>query len=148
MKKNMITIKLLCAISFSCIFIILAAACGNSISNASNAKDGVYEGIYKNEDDSNSSSMTVTLTIKDGKIIDASLQEFDSTGKLKDENYGKNSGDKNYAIAQRAVKATKTYPALLIEKQDLNDIDAVSGATVSYKLFKSAVADALAKAEK
>ena len=42
----------------------------------------------------------------------------------------------------------KKYPGMLIEKQDINNIDTVSGATVSKKEFQEAVKDALKKGVK
>ena len=41
-----------------------------------------------------------------------------------------------------------TYADKLVEVQDPNEVDAVSGATVSNKEFKEAVWDALEKAKK
>ena len=107
-------------------------------------QDGVYEGEYKNDDDVGGKS-TVKLEIKDGKIISVDFKSYDKKGDLKDENYGKNSGEEGYRRAQRSVAGMKKYPGMLIEKQDINNIDTVSGATVSKKEFQEAVKDTLKK---
>lgn len=118
--------------------IFVFAGCG-SVSY----KDGNYVGEYKGKA---ASSMTVKLTIKDGKIVACEEEQTDDKGDIKNENYGKTSGEANYALAQRALKATKTYPDALVKAGDINDVEAISGATVSYKEFKTAVGDALKKA--
>ena len=68
-------------------------------------------------------------------------------GTEKDENYGKaKEGATNqglYKIAQAAVKNSQEYPKLLIEKGDIKDVEAISGATVTYASFTEAVNDAL-----
>lgn len=108
-------------------------------------KDGTYEGIY--EDEESGSGMTVTLTIADGAITECELVATDKTGAVKDEHYGEASGEANYQKAQRAVEGMKQYPDQLVALQNVDDIDAVSGATVSLKEFQIAVKDALKKAK-
>ncbi len=119
--------------------LMLLVACSSA------PKDGTYQGTYQADD--NSSSMTVELTIKDGEISACTMTAYDQTGTVKDENYGKNAGKDNYAIAQKALAGMKQYPALLIETQNVDDIDAVSGASVSLQEFKIAVKDALSNAK-
>lgn len=77
--------------------------------------------------------MTVTW---DGDTIKAVDWKEYSDGAIKDENYGKESGEDNYKKAQVAIEASKKYPAELVEKQDINKVDAISGATNSHQLFK------------
>ena len=60
-------------------------------------------------------------------------------------NYGKDDADFNYKQAQKAVKNSEGYAKKLVEVQDIDKVDSVSGATISYKRFKSAVKDALNK---
>ena len=79
------------------------AACGKKT-----YQDGVYEGEYKNDDDVGGKS-TVKLEIKDGKIISVDFKSYDKKGDLKDENYGKNSGEEGYRRAQRSVAGMKKY---------------------------------------
>ncbi len=133
MKKNMFLIVIV-------ILSIVLVSCGG----ATSYKDGTYTGEYKG---SESSRTVVTLTMKDNTIVDCTLESYDKKGDLKDENYGKNSGDSNYAIAQKALESMKEYPKLLVEKQNIDDVEAVSGATITYKEFKEAVKEALKNAE-
>ena len=42
----------------------------------------------------------------------------------------------------------KTYPPKMIETQDVNKIDAISGATWSYNIFKESVKEALKRTKK
>lgn len=119
------------------IFLLTLTAChGNQT-----LKDGNYEGNYKDD----TSSVKVSITVKDGKIIDCKSEERDlrnGKNEIKDENYAKDDADFNYKIAQKAVKNSQGYAKKLIEVQDINQVDSVSGATVSNKRFKEAVKDA------
>ncbi|MBP2634401.1 MAG: FMN-binding domain protein [Firmicutes bacterium] len=53
-----------------------------------------------------------------------------------------------YMVAQHAVKGTATYAPKLVEVQSMDKVDAVSGATVSYKQFLEAGKKALDQARK
>ncbi len=126
----------------SILILILALAltvgCGGGL------KDGTFSGTYTSEE--NGSTTTVNLTIKDQKIVDCELIAKDAQGNIKDENYGKDAGDQNYKLAQKAVAGMKQYPALLVELQNAEDIEAVSGASISLVEFRIAVKEALDKA--
>ena len=153
MKKWIIGPLLLAAVSFA------AAGCGGGSKDSSSRtyNDGEYEGqssVFENDDgteDGNGYGV-VNLTIKDGKISECTYQTYEIDGTLKDEEYGKNGGkivNKNfYKKAQFAVKACGEYASLLVEKGDLSQVDAISGATISYNEFVEATEEALAKAEK
>ena len=105
-------------------------------------KDGVFEGYYKDE----SATVKVVITIKDKKIVDCVREERENkNNKIKDENYGKDDADLNYKKAQKAEKNIEGYAKELVDVQDIDKVDSVSGATISYKRFKSAVKDALNK---
>lgn len=120
------------------IFMVFVTAC----SSKKELKDGVFEGYYKDE----GATVKVVITIKDKKIVNCVREERDNkNNKIKDENYGKDDADFNYKQAQKAVKNSEGYAKKLVEVQDIEKVDSVSGATVSYKRFKSAVKDALNK---
>ena len=53
-----------------------------------------------------------------------------------------------YNKAQLALKANKTYAEALLQKQELNKVDGISGATLSYKQFFDAAQRALEEAGK
>ena len=73
---------------------------------------------------------------------------FDSNGNIKGDDYAKDAGEDKYQKAQIAVQGFSTYADKLVEVQDPDQVDAVSGATVSNKEFKEAVWNALDKAKK
>ncbi|MBQ8920062.1 MAG: FMN-binding protein [Acidaminococcaceae bacterium] len=114
------------------------------------AKDGTFKGV--SERDEEGEYCELTLTIAGHKITDAKFAGFLKDGTLKDKEYGKTNGKIEnkvyYNKAQLALKANDTYAAELVKKQELNKVDAVSGATVSYKGLFEAGQMALEKAIK
>ena len=111
-------------------------------------KDGTY--TAKSSPDAGGESGEITLVIEKGKVTQAAFKGFMKNGQLKDQDYGKTNGkienQDYYRKAQRAVKAMAAYPAKLIERQDIAAVDAISGATVSYRQFREAVKKALQQA--
>lgn len=135
---------------------LLLTACGNKDNNAStdgSCTDGYKDGTYHGESqiDEWGGKVTTDITVKDGKIVEASLKNLLADGSEKDENYGKaKEGATNpglYKIAQAAVKNSQEYPKLLIEKGKIEDVEAISGATTTFKSFTEAVNDALKDAK-
>ncbi len=120
------------------LLVVLAVGCSGGL------KDGVYSGKYLSEE--NGATTEVTLTIKDQVIVDCQMVAKDGAGNLKDESYGQDAGEKNYQRAQKAVAGMQQYPAMLLELQNVDDIEAVSGASVSLIEFRIAVKQALDKA--
>jgi major membrane immunogen (membrane-anchored lipoprotein) len=94
---------------------------------------------------------SVRFTLKNGQytgisfiIRDSSLHEaFDSV-------YEKHFQGNDLYIQQcrNDWKGVQTYPKKLIEIQDINKVDATTGATWSYNIFKATVKDAMNKAGK
>jgi uncharacterized protein len=72
-------------------------------------------------------------------IRDSSLHE------IFDEQYEKHFADKPEYIQQSRNDwaGVQAYPEKLSEKQDTNKLDAISGATWSYNIFRASVSDAL-----
>lgn len=106
-------------------------------------RDGVYEGEYQADDGENT---RVVLTLKDNKITACVLEAYDALGHIKDENHGHDGSAEDYRLAQTAVREMKKYPAMLIEVQDVDKMDAVSGATITHRAMQYAVREALEKA--
>lgn len=116
-------------------------------STGGNYKDGTYSA--KSSPDELGGVGEITLTVEKGKITKADYKGIQVTGQLKDAEYGKTIGNINqdyYNKAQRAVKGAATYAPRLLETQDAEKIDAVSGATISYNQFVEATKKALDKA--
>ena len=146
MKKIPLIIALaaICAVSFT--------GCGEK-----NYADGTYtarsQEYINDEDDSTAGNGygEVTLTIKNNTITDCTFQTYELDGTLKDEEYGKEEGEiKNkdfYNKAQKALAACDKYSEQLDSKGSINEVDAISGATVNYNEFVEAVDEALKQAE-
>ena len=119
--------------------------------------DGSYQGRsadYVNEDGDTSGNGygIVNLTVSGGQITACEYKTYELDGTFKDEDYGKENGESKdkdfYNKAQKARAACEKYAQQLVAKQQVKDVDAVSGATVNYLEFQEAVAVALKKKKK
>ena len=109
-------------------------------------QDGVFEGKsqanYKDEPYVGISK----ITIENGKISKIDFQIIDtSKNEVFDEKYEKHFIGNELYINQcrNDWKGVQNYPKKLVEKQIIDSVDAVSGATWSYNIFKSSVKVAL-----
>ena len=135
---------------------LLLAGCGGGRTYADGtytAQSAVYEGLADDEGDEGGDGYgVVTITIRDNAITDCAFTTYMTDGTVKDEDYGKKNGEianqDYYNKAQRAVKASQNYAEQLAAKGDLKEVDAISGATISYNEFQEAVKAALKQAEK
>ncbi len=126
------------------LFVVLLLLVG---CKGSTLKDGTFEGNSLTDDKGEYGK--VIIVVKDNEIKDVTYNAYQKDGSIKDENYGKNTGnEKFYKKAQIAVSGIKDYPKQLKEKQILDDVEAVSGATISFKQFREAAEDAINKASK
>jgi major membrane immunogen (membrane-anchored lipoprotein) len=120
--------------------LVAAASCSKS-----GYKDGVYSG--RSSPDDSGDFGEVNITVSEGKITGCRFVTWQKDGSVKDENYGKVNGEISntdyYNKAQLAVRAMDQYARELVEKQELNKIDSVSGATIAYDQFTEAVIEAL-----
>ena len=107
-------------------------------------RDGVYEGEYHSENGGGGTK--VVLKIENNAIVDCQMTATDAEGHVKDENYGKNDSEANYRLCQISVAGMRQYPGELLKVQDIDKVDAVSGATVTHREFQIAVRQALQKA--
>lgn len=146
----MIMKKLLCLIAAGALTMSLAA-CGEK-----SYKDGTYSGRSSDyttdeEDGASNGYGEVEITIKDGKIAECTYMTYEIDGTPKGDDYGKKDGEiKNegfYNKAQKANAARSNYAKQLVAKGSIDDVDAISGATINYNEFVEAVNDALLKAE-
>lgn len=111
-------------------------------------KDGIYTAVSEKDDWGGWAD--ISITVQDKKIVDCVFITYDKDGVVKGKTYGMQDGQvKNvglYKIAQDSIEGTKKYPGLLLETQNIDKVDAVSGATVSHRLFQDAVRKALQNA--
>ena len=88
----------------------------------------------------------ITITVEDGKIVDATFQAFLPDGTPKDKDYGKDGA--YYGVAQKAVSTGDDYVKALIEAGSIDGVDAISGATYLYDQFVEATEAACKEASK
>ena len=133
---------ILAALCFICIFSCSKTETKKSIKY----KDGVYKSFANIKDDWGGTA-EVEIKIEEGKIVECTFLSYEKNGKLKGPEYGKVDGViKNmglYKIAQASILRAAEYGQKLIETQNIDDVDVIAGASISYKLFKDAVENAL-----
>ncbi len=148
-KKN--NFAALFSMFLSVIMILSFTGCGSGDKTVV-YNDGTYSGRSSDfgEDESGNGAGygEVSITVKDNKITKCSFKMYKPDGTIKDEKYGSDLSRENRLKAQKAVQSAEKYAAAVIGKGSAEDIDAISGATISCKEFKEAVSDALKKAEK
>jgi major membrane immunogen (membrane-anchored lipoprotein) len=113
-------------------------------------KDGNYEGISRATYKYEPFWGIIHFTIKNGEFTDINFVIRDSSiHETFDGKYEKHfEGNAEYIQQSRNDwKGVQTYPRKLSEKQDINKIDAISGATWSYNIFKASVNEALKNAK-
>lgn len=119
----------------------ILVGCGDS----SGYKDGTYKATYDNFDEHGWKAY-VEITIKDGKIADVDFDYVNEEGNLKSE-------DEEYNATMKEASGTSPEefsPALeqqLIEKQNVKEIDNITGATHSVENFKELANAALKNAK-
>ena len=147
MKKR---ISIICAALISAVMLSLAGC--SQQEKQTDYKDGVYTGkssVHQSDEDGNGSGYGETeIEIKNNKIVSCTFTTYEPDGTLKDESYGSEFSKENRLKAQKAVQASTKYGSMLVSKGSVDEVDAISGATISYEEFKEAVEDALKKAEK
>lgn len=114
------------------------------------AKDGTFTGQSKPNDRGGYTELTIT--IENHKITAAKFVGYNKDGSIKGEDYGKTNGKIEnkvyYNKAQMALQANTSYAEALLQKQEVNKVDGISGATDSYILFFDASQKALEAAER
>ena len=145
-----IAVKMYKIILFS-VFIIGICSCSKNNEPVQHItyKDGVYKAFSSIKDDWGGTA-EVEIHIKNNQITECIFISYEKNGNVKGSEYGKVDGViKNmglYKIAQASVLRSAEYGKKLNEVQNIDKVDAISGATVSYKLFKDAVEIALQNA--
>jgi major membrane immunogen (membrane-anchored lipoprotein) len=140
--------KIMAQACVAAILAFAAAGCGN----APAYKDGVYKAVSSK--DQRGAYGEATITVKGGEIADSKYVTYLKEGesKIKDQDYGKVNGEISnrdfYNKAQLAVQAMQIYNDKLKQSKSLKGIDAVSGATESYRQFMEAAEKALQAAQK
>lgn len=149
--------KWLAVMAASTAMVILLTGCGQKktaedhsghTTPAGAYKDGTY--TAKSSPDERGAVGEITLTIQQGKITQADYKGIQKDGKIKDADYGKTNGKienpEFYKKAQQGLKGAMSYGPRLVETQDLDKVDSVTGATLSHKQFTEAGHKALDQA--
>lgn len=130
----------------------LAGCGGGSGSGGVSASGGMKDGTYTGQSSTLDAGVdgdgygVISITIENGKIVDATFQAFLPDGTPKDKDYGKDGS--RYAVAQKVVSTGDEYTQALIESGAIEGVDAVSGATYLYEQFVEATEKALKEASK
>ena len=132
---------------------LLLAGCGGGTlkDGTYTAQSSMYESLEDEEDEGGEGYGIVSITVKDNTITACEFTTYMPDGTVKDEEYGKKNGEianqDYYNKAQRAVKASQNYAEQLAAKGDLKQVDAITGATISFNEFNEAVELALKEAK-
>ena len=86
----------------------------------------------------------VEITYKDGKISEVVYNEVGKDGKTKKEDEGYNTEMKKVSKVS-AKEAEEQLEKALVETQDVEKVDTVSGATGTSELFKTLAKEAIAQ---
>jgi major membrane immunogen (membrane-anchored lipoprotein) len=153
MKKSAIFLIIILSTVFLSPFVIsqnLTATGKNAQDTSAIYQDGKYGGISRATYKYEPFWGIVHFTIKNGEFTDINFVIRDSSlHETFDGKYEKHfEGNPEYIQQSRNDwKGVQTYPKKFSEKQDINKVDAVSGATWSYNIFKASVNEALKKAK-
>ena len=132
------------------LFLGVLSSCGSQEDKV-NYKDGTYEGKSENHTADNdgvgAGYAICIIEIKDNKITSCDFKLYELDGTLKDEKYGSEYSKENYIKAQKAIQSATKYAKSLVESSNINSVDVISGATITYSEFKEAVNNALNKAK-
>lgn len=119
---------------------------------SANYLDGTYEGCSRNGYTSENFWGHIRLTISGGAFTDIWFTIRDSSShEPVDSMYGVNHYSEYPIYMQQCVEdghGIENYPRVLLETQNFDDVDAVSGATWSYNIFIASAREALKDAEK
>lgn len=130
--------------------IFLFSGCGNDepeeqAPSVASFQDGVYHAEYDRSDVRNWKAF-VDVTVKDGKITEAYYDYTNEAGDLRTEDEGYTEG---FSAANNGMTPREAFDELgvrLVEEQDIEKVDAVSGATHSSRNFNELVSAALENA--
>jgi major membrane immunogen (membrane-anchored lipoprotein) len=114
-------------------------------------KDGTYKGKSRSTYTAEPYYGFVEITVENGRMKQIDFKIADTTNnEIFDSAYEKHyTGNEEYIQQCRNDwNGVKTYPKNLIKKQDVEKLDAITGATWSYRIFTCSVKEALKNAKK
>jgi len=131
------------------LFILAVVLSSAALKASKQFKDGVYTGESQSRYTSEPFWGQATVEIKNDKVVKLTFQILD-----KDKNevfgpdYEQHFKDNAEYVQQcrNEVKALKTYTEKYMKTSNLEQVDAITGATWSYNIFRDALKTALEKA--
>jgi major membrane immunogen (membrane-anchored lipoprotein) len=121
------------------------------IKNANKYKDGEFVGVSKSIYLQENFYGVTKITVSNGKInkVDFSIIDMDNKVFF-DEKYEERYKDIPEYVEQcrNERKAMNIYPNILLEKQKIDSMDAITGATWAYNMFDSSLSEALKRASR
>jgi major membrane immunogen (membrane-anchored lipoprotein) len=118
---------------------------------SSNYRDGIYGGLSRSVYTMEPYWGQIQLTLENGLFTNIQFSIRDSSNhEFVDSLYGVKHYSGNKIYMKQCVNdghGIEIYPQRLMESQDLDNIDAISGATWSYNIFKASAKDALKDAK-
>jgi len=156
--KNLKYFISICIIIIAFIFLSFEGSVLTDISynllqdSASNYMDGNYKGESRASYTAENYWGHVSITVEEDMFTEIDFFIRDSSRhEFVDSMYGVNHYSDNLIYFEQCMnedKAIKIYPQSLIESQDLDNVDAITGATWSYEIFMASTKDALKDAKK
>lgn len=132
--------RILSLVAATMLSVAVLAGCGNK---EEGMKDGKYE-VESKADDRGYKS-TLTLEVKDGKIVAADYDEISSEGVSKQSDAEYNKKMKEFGKVTNPEEAFPALEKAIVEKQSA-EVDAFTGATNSSNNFKKLAAKAMENA--
>lgn len=129
-------------LSFVLVLTVIMAMAIGCTSGGADYEDGVYSA--EGEPDDRGWKSTITITVEDGKIEDVDYEEVNEEGlpKSEDEEYAESMKDVSGVSPEEAYEQLESG---LKSSQDVDQVDAVAGATTSSEQFKTLAKEALEK---
>lgn len=141
MRKGMII-----CVTFISAFLLFTSC---DVKNGGKYKDGEFAGISRSIYQQENFYGVTKITISEGKIneVDFGIIDMDNNVFF-DEKYEERFKEIPEYVEQcrNEWKAINIYPGMLLEKQSIDSLDAITGATWAYNMFQSSLAEALKKA--
>jgi major membrane immunogen (membrane-anchored lipoprotein) len=112
-------------------------------------RDGTYKGESQSIYTAESYYGITTIVVKNDVITSVQFTVLDKAkNEIFDEKYENHYKDIPEYIRQcrNDWQGVRTYPGRLLKVQDINKVDAITGATWSYNLFRASLLAALAEA--
>jgi major membrane immunogen (membrane-anchored lipoprotein) len=127
------------------------AGCADAPADLNVADGGFTDGTFSGSSTADDQGATgeATITIKGNDVIAVEFRIRDADGTVRGADHGTTNGvivdQATYRKAQLGVAAGADYAAKLVETDDLDAVDAITGASLTYRHFTGAVEDALAR---